>query len=919
MARSLLTEGRAADVARMLEPLLPAESPTDAPVPEAGEATVRVLLARVGLLRYGDARRARTLLAPLTPLVEQETASPALRGDVALWLGWTHAWENTATHDAARAIHLLDRAYRLFEQTLDTAGRCWALLGQALAYGTLDEAGLLGQALDRAAPLEETLDDVQASLWFQALHARFDHYEGRYACARFHLDRLAERARHHDDPAALGRALAQQALVDLDLGRPPGTALDLARTALDHLAALPPGRPLLEAYLALLRTHLLRGDLEAADRVFARAKPATAEVSGAGVHLLLLQAHRALRGDDLDAAARHLDALGADLLPGRRPLLAAEAALLRSDLLARQGALDRAHDQARQAMVHAAEAGHDGRRAEALLRLARLSAEQGDLENAQTYLHQSEAYSDHFSALPLAAQRFETLAALARCEGRTADSEAYLAQARATYALLGDVVRTERLRREPALRRSTAAPPDNLGLALARSALSVELVAEAWLQAAERLLPGRWLGVYAWHRREGWTLLREHGPSPASLPLPAPDAESARHDPVFWMRLHARGEQAFFFGAHAAPDDPAWQAATDRLRPWLPVVALALDHANQQARRLTAALPNDVTHGGEPTLPLPGLVYASPAMRRLAGRIHRLRTSHSPILILGERGTGKELIARALHATSERREAPFRLLACADLTRERLERHLSGNADEPGGTLLLDEVADLPFDLQSVVLRFLEAGSTARPGDGSASATVRLLATTHRNLDALVRKGRFHESLYYHLRVVTLEVPPLRLRREDIPLLVRHFLRHLRPPGCPMISITPQALDALILYEWPGNVRQLRNEIERALLNVASEPAPLLDLEDFSASLRTALPTGTGPAGPPLLYNLDEAVAATERMLIEHALTETGGQVRAAADLLGLTRQGLYKKMRRLGIDVSRFQQRTEPAPLVPS
>ena len=171
------------------------------------------------------------------------------------------------------------------------------------------------------------------------------------------------------------------------------------------------------------------------------------------------------------------------------------------------------------------------------------------------------------------------------------------------------------------------------------------------------------------------------------------------------------------------------------------------------------------------------------------------------------------------------------------------------------------------------------------------------------------------EDLYYRLGVIPLHVPPLRERREEIPLLVRHFLNALRPPGTPLPTLTNRAVEALLHYAWPGNVRQLHNEIERLFAFLGSEPAPLIDAKDLSPTLVEA---SGGPLSPELLasaqeailkpgHALDQVLAGTEKVLIERVLAEHHGQITASANALGLTRQGLYKKMKRLGIDASRF------------
>ena len=186
-----------------------------------------------------------------------------------------------------------------------------------------------------------------------------------------------------------------------------------------------------------------------------------------------------------------------------------------------------------------------------------------------------------------------------------------------------------------------------------------------------------------------------------------------------------------------------------------------------------------------------------------------------------------------------------------------------------------------------------------------------------------MEEGRFRPALRNRLRVISLHVPPLRERRPDIPLLARHFLDRMRPEGSALVSITQPAMEALLRYNWPGNVRQLRNEIERALVHVQSEPAPtitldmLLDAIVENARERTS-PDTSPDASDAILepdQTLNDVLSRTEKSVIERVLQACDGQVTASADVLGLTRQGLYKKMKRLGIDASAFQPTSEPTP----
>lgn len=246
------------------------------------------------------------------------------------------------------------------------------------------------------------------------------------------------------------------------------------------------------------------------------------------------------------------------------------------------------------------------------------------------------------------------------------------------------------------------------------------------------------------------------------------------------------------------------------------------------------------TAGTDDRLPeIPGFLAASPAMRKLRQELGRLVGSNATVIITGESGVGKEVVARAIHDLSDRSGKAYVAFNCATVPRELFEGQLFGyrrgaftgaSTDHPGviraaagGTLFLDEIGELPLDIQPKLLRFLENGEVFPLGERRPlRVDVRVLAATHRNLSELVRAGTFREDLYYRLQVVPIHVPPLRERREDVPVLARHFLREQTRHGEPPV-LAPDALAALSAHSWPGNVRELRNVIERAM---AFSPAP---------------------------------------------------------------------------------------------
>ncbi len=307
-----------------------------------------------------------------------------------------------------------------------------------------------------------------------------------------------------------------------------------------------------------------------------------------------------------------------------------------------------------------------------------------------------------------------------------------------------------------------------------------------------------------------------------------------------------------------------------------------------------------------------GLVGRSPGVRELGERIRALARSQATVLILGETGTGKELVARALHALSPRAAGPFiphNFGAIADtLVESELFGHARGSftgahADRVGlfeaahqGTLFLDEIGDASPSVQSRLLRVIQEGELRRVGDSrSRRVDVRILAATHRDLAAEVSAGRFRADLFYRLHVLTLAVPPLRDRLEDIPLLSAYFLTRLsRRDRVPVRGIHEEALGALMEYSWPGNIRELMGALERA--------CHALDDEGWVTLL--SLGENPGSAAPALVRDraagLKGRTRAYEAELIKSALESHGGNKAHAARSLGLTRQGLWKKMRRL-------------------
>ncbi|OJW89299.1 nitrogen regulation protein NR(I) [Thiobacillus sp. 65-1402] len=355
-----------------------------------------------------------------------------------------------------------------------------------------------------------------------------------------------------------------------------------------------------------------------------------------------------------------------------------------------------------------------------------------------------------------------------------------------------------------------------------------------------------------------------------------------------------------------------------------------VDQALDLVRRALAEnASRDVPAGSD--APAPEILGQAPAMQEVFRAIGRLAQSHATVLITGESGSGKELVARALHRHSPRAGGPFIALNTAAIPRDLLESELFGHErgaftgaaaqrrgrfeQADGGTLFLDEIGDMPAELQTRLLRVLADGQFYRVGGHSPiKVNVRVIAATHQDLEVRVRDGLFREDLFHRLNVIRLRLPPLRERREDIPLLVRHFMqKSARELGVEVKGVSDAALKILVSLPWSGNVRQLEN-VSHYLTVMA--PGQVVEAGDLPADLMqgVAVPAGgdwlqrlAAEAGARLARGeaaiLDELTQAYEKTLIEVALRHTGGRRIEAAHLLGWGRNTLTRKIHELGMD----------------
>lgn len=307
------------------------------------------------------------------------------------------------------------------------------------------------------------------------------------------------------------------------------------------------------------------------------------------------------------------------------------------------------------------------------------------------------------------------------------------------------------------------------------------------------------------------------------------------------------------------------------------------------------------------SFPFSSILGTSPQIRELISKAERIADSRLSVIITGETGTGKELFAKAIHFNSPRSARPFVAVNCSAIPETIFESEMFGIEkgvatgvearigkiqQAHGGTLFLDEVGEMPLQLQAKLLRVLEERTLERVGSRTAiPVDLRIIAATNRDLTKEIAAGRFREDLYYRLNGVTLRIPPLRERKGDIELIARQFLeKWSRSCGRPPLRIAKEALERLRNYPWPGNVRELDNEIERA---VALAYGDSIALGDLSEVLQQSVPTA--PGGKSLLKD-------SEKQLIEQALREAKGNKTLAAERLGMSREGLRKKLKRLGL-----------------
>ena len=922
---------------------------------------VRCALAEAWLLQ-DDLRRATEALG--RPPDARERADPARISD--LWR--MHGRLAAARGEPTRGIAFLTRALRQAERAHDSRAIGLARYELALCYRHVGDTAIVREHLTAAAPALHAAGDRRHLALVHSLSGVAMAQEGRLEealGALRHAERLAITARAGDVLAIVcgnqanvalmqhrheeALALAQRSVeLQEESGTPHGLGIALAslgqiyvrlgnltraeetlHRALDVRSPMQFMRETTGAVFdTLAQIHLIRGEADEASRALQRAREAHGEYGEQTSRwyewsLRVLEARLALRrGRAAEALALASAITSAEGVPQG---YAVQAELIAVEAQLASGARDEAQERLDQVSKRIQPNGMSGTWGEFLRLRGRLRA---------TSDRATEAYHDFgqsVSVFELLGERYQ--AGLSYLElGRLAASAG--ARSRATRYLTGARTQFEALGAEPDLadtmqalaRIPTAGTGDYLGVQVdGDDGLVRRLVDAAAIPAllaregATAIIEGCDAQAAALFIRTGPDEVRllgaaALGPEDAQrFGLAALRAIGSKGGPIVVEPLGQDAAGPRF--AAVSTVRPFTASTAQRFRMLCAVLRQGFELCEARERPAetgTAVLERQL----EPLLP--GFVCASAAMQRVADQIQRLQGNDLTVLITGESGTGKDLVARAIHAGSLRSGHMFLPYNCTSATRELADSQLFGHrrgsftgavADQPGvlrtavgGTLFLDEVGDLPLDVQPKLLRFLEQGEVLPVGETRPQKVdVRVVAATNADLEQRVADAAFREDLFYRLSVIRIHVPALRERREEIPHLATYFLREacerLRKPG---IRLAPDTLDLFDTFPWPGNVRQLRNEVQRAVALAPSGSVVTPDI--LSPALAGASETDAPFSGRGARLSLARAVERLEREMIEQALERSAGNISATARLLGLTRRGLYLKMERLGV-----------------
>ncbi|MEO6237790.1 MAG: sigma 54-interacting transcriptional regulator [Vicinamibacterales bacterium] len=922
---------------------------------------VRCALAEAWFLQ-DDIRQAGEVLGE--PPDERERVHPARASE--LWR--LHAKVAIAKGEPSRGIALLARALKQAERAHDSRaiglthyelGLCYRHVGDtaivrehiaqaasalhaagdrrnlalvhSLSGVTLAQAGRLDEAMaalrqaERLALMVRAGDVVATVCGNQANVAMMQH---RHDHALALAERSVQLQEESGTPHGLGIALASLGQISVRLGSLRRAEQALNR-ALDVRSPLQFMRETTGAVFdTLAQIHLVRGHHEDASRALQRSREAYGDSNRwYQWSVQALEARLALRrGDAAQALAIAAQIAGADDVPAA---YATQAELIAVEALLLSGRRDEAEQRLTMAGGLMPAAAMSSVWGEFLRLRGRIHAEAGRPTEAYHDLGQSVSVFDLLGEKYQAALSYLALGKLAGAAGARSRATRYLSDALTIF---------ESLDAKPDLQETRAAMASMpiaatgafLGSPVDGDAALVRRIVDAAVTPALLAKEGTTTLLEACDGRAAVIFTQ---PRPGEVQVVAAagcDGETARAMAGAAARSPG-GAGTPLLAVHAIGRDgsvPRWAAvsvgrsfppaALQRFRTLCAVLRQGFELCSVRERP-AEPVPGVIERSLEPLFP--GFVCASTAMQRVTDLIQRLQGSDLTVLVTGESGTGKDLVARAIHAGSPRGQAMFLPYNCTSATRELADSQLFGHrrgsftgavADQPGvirtaagGTIFLDEIGDLPIDVQPKFLRFLEQGEIFTVGETRPTRVdVRVVAATNVDLEQRVAQGKFREDLFYRLSVIRIHVPPLRDRREEIPHLSTFFLREaserLAKPG---VRLSPETLDLFDAFSWPGNVRQLRNEIQRAV--AMAVPGGLITPELLSPVFAGGTPSDGPQPSRRASRNvtLGAAVERLERDMIETSLQRTSGNVSHTARVLGLTRRGLYLKMDRLGID----------------
>lgn len=799
-----------------------------------------------------------------------------------------------------------------------------SLSGVTLAQeGRLDEAMAALRQAERLAMMVRAGDVVATVCGNQANVAMMQH---RHDQALALAERSVELQEESGTPHGLGIALASLGQISVRLGNLRRAEQALNR-ALDVRSPLQFMRETTGAVFdTLAQIHIIRGHHDAASRALVRSREAYGDSNRwYQWSVQALEARLALRrGEAARALATAAQITAAEGVPAA---YATQAELIAVEALLAAGRRDEAEQRLTMVGDVMPAAAMTSVWGEFLRLRGRVHAEAGRPTEAYHDLGQSVSVFDLLGEKYQAGLSYLALGKLSGVAGARSRATRYLSDALAIFESLDAQPDLEDTRAAMA-GMPTVTTGAFLGSPLDGDAALVRRMVDAAVTPA--LLA-----------KEGTTTLLEGCDAQAAVIFTQPrpgeirvvaaagcDADTARALAGAAARSPGAGGGALLAVNAIGRDGTAPRlAVVSAARPFAPPVLQrfrTLSAVLQQGFELCSARerPTEPVAGAierslEPLFP--GFVCASAAMQRVTDLIQRLQGSDLTVLVTGESGTGKDLVARAIHAGSPRGKAMFLPYNCTSATRELADSQLFGHrrgsftgavADQPGvirtaagGTIFLDEIGDLPFDVQPKFLRFLEQGEILPVGETRPTRVdVRVVAATNVDLEQRVAAGRFREDLFYRLSVIRIHVPPLRDRREEIPHLSTFFVREASERlGKPGVLLSPDTLDLFDAFSWPGNVRQLRNEIQRAVAMAA--PGGIITPDLLSPVFAGAPPDAPQQSRRGRNVTLGAAVDRLEREMIETALQRTAGNVSQTARALGVTRRGLYMKMDRLGIE----------------